>query len=182
MGQVGDLLAQVIPRVPLLRRAWDRLKACVDRIYQTVRSLPADTLNGWMQAFVERFSVREGVEHVLATASARKQIASLALVAPLTAAEVDTATNEIASLGPRFSKIADSSRVVITGLTLCSGIIAAHLTGPSAAIVIPGAYGIVVAGLLLLGQDFTDRGSFGIVRGVLQIGHELNADPAATGA
>ena len=181
LTSVGDLLEAAGPRVALLRRAWDRLKACVSRLYAMVQKVTPGTLNDWLMPILRHLSLRDGVEKVLAMAAAREEIAAFTFAAPLAAAQVDLAADEVAALATRFRQIAASARIVVSGLTLFGGMIAAYLTGPAALLAVPGAYIAVACGTLVIARDFTDRGDVGVVRGVLQIGHDLAAGAAASG-
>ena len=182
VGSVGGVLAEVTPRIPLLKRAWNLLMSCLARVRAVVERMPASDVKALLTSILGDISIRSGVERVLDRAAARTTIAGFRLGPPLTITDLDRATAEVMALGPRFSSVAASGRVVIAVLTMSAGVIAAQFTGPAAAAVVPGVYGLVVAGMLTLALDFTDRGElFSVVTGVLQIGHALEARTAVAG-
>jgi hypothetical protein len=175
IGAVGDLLAEATPRIPLLNRAWKLLLTCLARIRAVVQRMPASDVKALLTSILGEGSIRSAVERVLGRAAAQATITGFRLGPPLTIADLDRGTAEVLALGPRFSSIAASGRIVIGVLTLSAATIAAQFTGPTAAAVVPGVYGLVVAGILTLALDFTDRGSLvNVVTGVLQIGHALD--------
>jgi len=85
LKSVGDLLEAAGPRVALLRRAWDRLKACVSRLNAMAQTVTPGTLNDWLMPILQHLSLREGVEKVLAVATAREEIAAFTFAVPLAA-------------------------------------------------------------------------------------------------
>ncbi len=81
----------------------------------------------------------------------------------------------------RFIATAEKARILLGIIGGLGGLLAVKLSGPTAPLVLPGAYMVIVAALVVVAMDYADSiDTLNTVKGIRAIGRELSVAAEAS--
>jgi len=182
LGNASNLLEAGAGATGLIRRAWDRLRSALNFIRTITDAVPLPDLDAKLSRLLASLHPRNILEDVFRVAAVRAELENLTVKPSIQPAEIDPRTAEVAGMPGRFDSVAANIRSVTLIAAVAGSMAAAHVAGPLAPLMVPVAYALGIAALVLVGMEYAGCGHLQIVKGVGEIVRELQLAVVTAGS
>lgn len=157
-----------------LAKAWQKIQSALALLSQIVSSVRLEDLGEKIEVIRNRVTVRAGLESVYQIEKWRGYTKDLRPRSSASMEELDIDRAEISRLAEQFTRFASILRSTAVGLSVVATMLAAHLTGPFAALLLPALNAAVASVVIVVGLDYLGELRLGSrIRGIRGIEETL---------